>query len=154
MQIFVKALTGKVVALEIASSADVRAIKAAIEDAEGVPSGLQTLTLGGRPLVDSMSLEEAAVSSESALELNLDLLGAGKKRKKKVYTTPKVIHHKHKSEKLATLKFYKVDDDGKIVKQRLECPAPICGKGVFMALHHNRHYCGKCGRYAPREGSD
>jgi len=28
------------------------------------------------------------------------------------------------------------------VRQRKECPA--CGKGVFMAKHMDRHYCGKC----------
>jgi len=38
----------------------------------------------------------------------LRLRGGGKKRKKKVYTKPKKIRHKHKSVKLATLKFYKV----------------------------------------------
>ena len=44
----------------------------------------------------------------------------GKKRKKKVYTTPKRIPHKHKKVKLAVLKFYKVDDDGKITRLRKE----------------------------------
>lgn len=38
----------------------------------------------------------------------LRLRGGGKKRKKKVYTKPKKIKHKHKTVKLATLKFYKV----------------------------------------------
>ena len=36
------------------------------------------------------------------------LLGGGKKRKKKVYTTPKKIKHKRKKVKLSVLKFYKV----------------------------------------------
>lgn len=36
------------------------------------------------------------------------LLGGGKKRKKKVYTTPKKIKHKRKKVKLAVLKLYKV----------------------------------------------
>ena len=34
--------------------------------------------------------------------------GGGKKRKKKNYTTPKKIKHKHKKVKLAVLKYYKV----------------------------------------------
>lgn len=34
--------------------------------------------------------------------------GGGKKRKKKVYTKPKKIRHKHKKNKLATLKYYQV----------------------------------------------
>ena len=36
------------------------------------------------------------------------LLGGGKKRKKKVYTTPKKIKHKRKKVKLAVLKYYEV----------------------------------------------
>ena len=54
----------------------------------------------------------------------LRLRGGGKKRKKKVYTTPKKIKHKHKKTKLAILKYYKVDGDGKIERLRRECPAP------------------------------
>jgi len=45
-----------------------------------------------------------------------------KKRKKKVYTTPKKIKHKRKKTKLAILKYYKVDGDGKIERLRRECP--------------------------------
>ena len=53
----------------------------------------------------------------------LRLRGGGKKRKKKQYTKPKKIKHKHKKVKLAVLKYYKVDGNGKIT--RLRCiPAP------------------------------
>lgn len=44
--------------------------------------------------------------------------------------------------KLAVLKFYKIDNDGKISRLRRECPN--CGAGVFMASMFNRQYCGKC----------
>ena len=47
--------------------------------------------------------------------------------------------------KLRVLKFYKVDDSGKVSRLRKECPTPECGAGVFMASHFDRHYCGKCG---------
>ena len=47
--------------------------------------------------------------------------------------------------KLAVLKYYKVDDNGKINRLRRECPAEECGAGVFMAAHFDRQYCGKCG---------
>ncbi|CAI5655021.1 unnamed protein product [Oreochromis niloticus] len=46
--------------------------------------------------------------------------------------------------KLAVLKYYKVDENGKIHRLRRECPADECGAGVFMASHFDRHYCGKC----------
>jgi ubiquitin-small subunit ribosomal protein S27Ae len=41
----------------------------------------------------------------------------------RVYTTPKKIKHKRKKTKLAVLKYYKVDSDGKIERLRRECPA-------------------------------
>ena len=75
----------------------------------------------------------------------LRLRGGGKKRKKKVYTKPKKIKHKHKKVKLATLKYYKVDGNGKITRLRRVCPDPNCGPGTFMASHFDRQYCGKCG---------
>ena len=83
--------------------------------------------------------------SESTLHLVLRLRGGGKKRKKKNYTTPKKIKHKHKKVKLSVLKYYRVDDNGKIHRLRRECPAEECGAGIFMAAHADRQYCGKCG---------
>lgn len=58
------------------------------------------------------------------------------------HSTPKKIKHKHKPIKLAVLKYYKVDSDGKIKRLRRECPAETCGAGVFMAAHKDRQYCG------------
>merc|ERR1719333_680477 len=81
-------------------------------------------------------------AADQTIEVNPDLLGAGKKRKKKQYTKPKKIKHKHKKVKLAVLKFYKVDGSDKVQRLRKECPN--CGAGVFMAMHFNRYYCGKC----------
>merc|ERR1712216_186687 len=71
------------------------------------------------------------------------------------YTKPKKIKHKHKKVKLAVLKYYKVDGNGKITRLRRVCPNPECGPGVFMASHFDRQYCGKCGltyMYGPGEG--
>ena len=42
------------------------------------------------------------------------------------------------------LKYYKVDENGKITRLRRECPSESCGAGVFMASHFDRQYCGKC----------
>jgi ubiquitin-small subunit ribosomal protein S27Ae len=94
------------------------------------------------------------LSPESTLHLVLRLRGGGKKRKKKNYTTPKKIKHKHRKVKLAVLKYYRVDDSGKIHRLRRECPGEECGAGIFMAAHFDRQYCGKCGLtyvYAPTE---
>ena len=67
--------------------------------------------------------ELLGLTDESTVFLSLVLAGGGKKRKKKTYTKPKKIKHKHKKVKLAVLKYYKVDGNGKIT--RLRCaPAP------------------------------
>jgi len=46
--------------------------------------------------------------------------------------TPKKIKHKRKKDKMAILKYYKVESDGKIKRLRRECPTPTCGAGVFV----------------------
>nr|CAH7754993.1 unnamed protein product [Callosobruchus chinensis] len=68
-------------------------------------------------------------------------LGGGKKG----CSTPKKIKHKKKKVKLAVLKIYKVDENGKIHRLRRECPGEQCGAGVFIAATEDRHYCGRCG---------
>eukprot|EP00662_Eupelagonemidae_sp_cell21_P041795 gene41795-60362_t len=61
--------------------------------------------------------------------LVLRLRGGAKKKKKKTYTKPKKNSHKHKKVPLAVLKYYKVDDEGKVSRTHMECPHPDCGAG-------------------------
>eukprot|EP00435_Cladocopium_sp_Y103_P021118 s2326_g5.t1 len=89
-------------------------------------------------------LLECGITEESTIFVSSGLDGGGKKRKKKTYTKPKKIKHKRKKVKLAVLKFYKVDSNDKVTRLRRECPHETCGPGVFMAMHFNRYYCGKC----------
>uniref|UniRef100_A0A7S0Z2Z2 Ubiquitin-like domain-containing protein n=1 Tax=Hemiselmis tepida TaxID=464990 RepID=A0A7S0Z2Z2_9CRYP len=142
MQIFVRTLGGSTITLP--REGTVEDVKSAISEREGIPAAEQRLLIAGHQLEDGELVEE--LPEECTLHLSLALLGAGKKRKKKTYTKPKKIKGKHKKVKLAVLKYYRVDQaSGKVTRLRKECPSDQCGAGIFMAMHFNRHYCGKCG---------
>ena len=56
------------------------------------------------------------------------LLGGKKKRKKKIYTKPKKIKHKHRKRPKAILEYFNVDNTGKISKLKIECEKCPAGK--------------------------
>merc|ERR1719442_368463 len=145
MHLFVRNCCGQTLPLHVDDDSNVARLKEQIALSSGVPATEQRLSCGTSLLADDAALlADCGVSDESNIFLSLALDGGAKKRKKKTYTKPKKIKHKRKKVKLAVLKFYKVDGNNKVSRLRRECPNEICGPGVFMAMHFNRYYCGKC----------
>ena len=69
------------------------------------------------------------IYAEATINMVLRLCGGKKKRKKKIYTKPKKIGHKHKKRPKALLEYFNVDNTGKISKLKIECPR--CPPGKF-----------------------
>ncbi|KAG1673760.1 hypothetical protein FOA52_002329 [Chlamydomonas sp. UWO 241] len=140
VQIFVR--TDRTHVVECRDGASVEDVKAELAARQGVCFDSACVIFNGKPLSDGTLLSLAGVEEDATLYVMGGLDGGAKKRKKKTYTKPKKMKHKAKKIKLRVLKFYKVEDSGKVQRLRKQCPN--CGPGTFMANHFDRVYCGKC----------
>jgi len=75
-------------------------------------------------------ITKLVTNSEATINMVMRLCGGKKKRKKKIYTKPKKIAHKHKKRPKALLEYFNVDNTGKISKLKIECPRCPPGNGL------------------------
>ena len=98
---------------------------------------------GIQNLKDEQFLVDCGILDEGVVSMHFSLDGGKRKRKKKVYTTPKKIAHKHKKRPKALLEYFSVDDaSGKVKRLKQESPNAA---GAYMADHADRFTCGKTG---------
>ena len=136
--------------LNVEGSETVETIRERVEELAGYE--IDYLVHGTAMLDEQVTMAEAGIDAEANIEAFCELDGGKRKRKKKVYKTPKKIKHKHKKRSKAVLEYYQVDESGKIKRLKMESPhAPV---GTYMADHPDRHVCGRTGFTLWRTGAD
>lgn len=75
MKIFIKALTGKIITLEVKSSDKISLIKQKIQDMEKITIGLQDLIFADNKLENENTLTDYNIQEDSTINLVLALGG-------------------------------------------------------------------------------
>ena len=71
MQIFVRTLAGKIIALEVESTDTIQNLKGKIQDKEGIAPASQTLTFAGTVLDENLTLGDYGIQREAVIFLTV-----------------------------------------------------------------------------------
>ena len=132
---------GNTHSLDITNATTVGQLMDSLQVSQNLPESSYLSSSSGAPPENALISE---VSNElETLQVTLSLDGGKGGKKRKNYSTPKKNKHKRVNVKMAVLSYYAIENDGTVKRTRRRSEQVGCkNRGIFMASHWNRYYCG------------